>query len=359
LNNVNRALSQRLEEEVPKRLAELLAVPLSRIKVQRQPAISRSKPVQADLLLTVENFNFVVEWKTTGQAAAVAMAARAAQQFAEQSKKKSIPLVAVPYMGEVGQRLCEEAKVCWLDLSGNAHLVAPGLRVSIEGKPNQFNRPGRPRSVFAPKSARIVRRLLIEPESTFTQRSLAKVAGLDEGFTSRIVRQLEEQRLVARDAAGEVKVADYDALLDAWREAYDFSKHHIVRGHIAARSGDEILRRVSDQLKRDKPDHAATGLAGAWLLNQFAGFRLVVFYVAQMPSAEARQEMGFHEEQKGENVWLVVPNDEGVFDGAAERGGVRCVHPVQVYMDLKDQPERSKEAAEQLRAKVLRKDGHA
>jgi hypothetical protein len=95
------------------------------------------------------------------------------------------------------------------------------------------------------------------------------------------------------------------------------------------------------------------------LLNQFAGFRLVVFYVGQMPPAEARQAIGFHDEQKGENVWLVVPNDEGVFDGAAERGGICCVHPVQLYMDLKDQPERSAEAAEQLRATVLRKEGHA
>src|SRR5271165_4206038 len=254
-------------------------MPLSRIKVQRQPVADRGKPVQADLLVTAGEFNFVVEWKTTGEAAAVAMAAHTARQFSEQSKKKRIPLVAVPYMGKVGGRLCEEAKVCWLDLSGNAHLVAAGFRVTIEGKPNQFKRLGRPRSVFAPKSARIARRLLIEPESTFTQRALAKAAGLDEGFTSRIVRQLERQRLVARDAAGKVKVADYDALLDAWREAYDFSKHHIVPGHIAARSGDEILHRVSDQLKRDKLDHAATGLAGAWLLNQFAGFRLVVFYV--------------------------------------------------------------------------------
>jgi DNA-binding MarR family transcriptional regulator len=356
---MNRALSQRLEEEVPKRLAELLAVPMSRVKVQRQPASGRGKPEGVELVVAVGDFNFAVEWKTAGEATAVAMAARSARRFAEQWKKKSIPLVAVPYMGEVGRRLCEEADVCWLDLSGNAHLVAPGLRVTIEGKPNQFKRPGRPRSVFAPKSARIARWLLIEPESTFTQRALAKATGLDEGFTSRIVRQLEEQRLVARDAAGELKIADYDVLLEAWREAYDFSKHHIVRGHIAARSGDEILRRVSDQLKRDKLEHAATGLAGAWLLNQFAGFRLVVFYVGQMPSAEARQAIGFHEEQKGENVWLVVPNDEGVFDGAAERDGIRCVHPVQVYMDLKNHPERSAEAAEQLRARFLRKDGHA
>jgi len=158
---------------------------------------------------------------------------------------------------------------------------------------------------------------------------------LDEGFTSRIVRQLEEQRLVARDKNGAVKVADYDAMLDAWREACDFFKHHIVRGHIAARSSDDVLRRLAAQLKQSQIEHAVTGLAGAWLLNQFAGFRLVVFYVGQMPSAGALNEMGFHEEQRGENVWLVVPNDEGVFHGAVEHEGIRCVHPVQVYLDLK------------------------
>jgi len=351
---MDRALSQRLEEEVPKRLAELLAVPQSRVKVQRQPAARAGKPERADLLVSAGGFNFVVECKASGQAASVAIAARSAREFAEQLNKKSIPLVAVPYMGEVGRRMCEKVEVCWLDLSGNAHLVAPHLRVNIEGKPNQFKRPGRPRSLFASKSARIARWLLMKNDHAFTQRELAKVSGLDEGFTSRIVRQLEEQRLVARDADGAVKVADYDAMLDAWREAYDFSKHHIVRGHIAARSSDEVLRQLAGQLKRGHIEHAATGLAGAWLLNQFSGFRLVVFYVGQTPSVEARQEMGFHEELRGENVWLVVPNDEGVFEGTVEREGIPCVHPVQVYLDLKDHPERSAEAAEALRRKLLK-----
>lgn len=259
---MNRALSQRLEAEVPKRLAELLAVPQSRVKVQRQPAAGRGKPGGVDLLVSAGDFHFVVECKAKGEAASVAMAARSVKEFAEQLKTKNIPLVAVPYMGEVGQRLCEEAEVCWLDLSGNAHLVATGLRVNIEGKPNQFKRLGRPRSLFAPKSSRIARWLLVEPARAFSQRELAKASGLDEGFTSRIVRQLEEQRLVSRDSAGAVKIADHDALLDAWREAYDFSKHHIVRGHIAARSSDEILRRVSAQLKRGQPGACGYGPGG-------------------------------------------------------------------------------------------------
>jgi len=359
LGSVNRALSQRLDEEVPKRLAELLAVPPSRVKVQRGPAAGRGKPAGVDMLVSAGKLLFAVECKASGQAASVAMAARSVCEFAEQFGKRSIPLVAVPYMGEVGRRLSEEAGVCWLDLSGNAHLVGPGLRVNIEGKPNQFKRPGRPRSVFAPKSARIARWLLVQPERSFTQRELAKSAGLDEGFTSRIVRHLEEQRLVGREASGAVKVADYDAMLDAWREAYDFSRHHIVRGHIAARTSDEVVRSVAGRFKQDKLEHAVTGLAAAWLLNQFAGFRLAVVYVGQMPSTEALRQIGFHEETRGENVWLVVPNDEGVFHGAAEREGIACVHPVQVYLDLKNHPERSAEAAEQLRQKLLRKGSHA
>jgi hypothetical protein len=55
----------------------------------------------------------------------------------------------------------------------------------------------------------------------------------------------------------------------------------------------------------------------------------------------------------GENVWLLLFRDEGVFDGATTAGGVTSVSPAQVYLDLAAHPERSKEAAETLRAELL------
>jgi len=262
-------------------------------------------------------------------------------------------------MGEVGKSICKEAGISWFDLSDNAHLVIPGLRVSIQGQPNRYKRPGRPKTVFAPMSSRIARCLLMEPEREFTQRELARTANLSESFTSRIVRHMQQQDMLVRSSDGGLKVRDPDALLEAWREAYDFSRHRIVRGHVAARSGDEVLQRLSRQLRHDGLQHAVTGLAGAWLLNQFAGFRLVAIYVANMPSTEAQQAMGFREESRGENVWLVVPNDSGVFDGAAERDGIWCAHPVQVYLDLKDHLERSAEAAEILRKTLFNSVNHA
>lgn len=357
LINVVRSLHQQMLEEIPRRLAELVGVSRDKVRVWAEHLRQPGKAGVPDMVLEVGPHRVIVECRVDGSAAPVSAAARHARRHAAKAGRGAMALVAVPFMGEVGRRLCAQLGVSWLDLSGNARLEAPGLRVCIEGRPNRFKRRGRPASWFAPKSSRVARWLLMYPKRMFLQRELAEATGLGEGFVSRIVRGLEEQELLMRNEAGAIGVANFDALLEAWREAYDFSKHHIVRGHIAARSSDEVLRQLAVHLRQREVEHAATGLAGAWLLNQFAGFRLVVFYVTQLPSFEVQQAMGFREESRGENVWLVVPHDEGVFHGAVERQGIRCVHPVQVYLDLKDHPERSAEAAEQLRAKLLRGNG--
>ena len=147
-----------------------------------------------------------------------------------------------------------------------------------------------------------------------------------------------------------------DRLLDAWAERYDFQKHEIIRGHISARTGEQLLAQVARTLDQRKAEHAATGLAAAWVYTQFAAFRLVTFFVAERPSKALFDAMKFREEPKGANVWLVVPNDAGVFDGAIISKEIRCVHPVQTFLDLQGHPERSKEAASEIRSRLLRWD---
>ena len=55
-------------------------------------------------------------------------------------------------MGDIGRERCAEYGVSWRDLSGNARIVAPGLRILIDGKPKRYKRRGRPSTAFAPKS---------------------------------------------------------------------------------------------------------------------------------------------------------------------------------------------------------------
>ncbi|MBK7397237.1 MAG: MarR family transcriptional regulator [Myxococcales bacterium] len=309
---------------------------------------------QVDLLVEYGSRRFVVEYKGSGSAAVVGSAIAQVKQYAAAIGRSTIPIIAVPFMGDVGKSLCKDANVWWFDLSGNAHIVAPGLRILIEGKPNRFVRRGRPSTAFAPKSARVARHLLLDPKRVVRQQDLARETGLDDGFTSRIVRRLVSDGLVDRDARGALRVRDPNLLLDAWLETYDFEKHAILRGHVTARSGEELVAKLAEGFTRASLRHAATGLAAAWLWTGFASFRLASMFVAAQPDEALLREVGFREQPKGANAWLVLPNDEGVFDGAVEAQGIACVHPVQAYVDLGAHPERAKEAADELRTRQLK-----
>lgn len=339
----------RLVSKVPIALAALLDVPMEEVNEEDV----RRGTYGADRVVSAAGRTFAVTVSAAATAGPVFDRAERATLAARRLRKRAIPLVAVSFMRDSGKQACERAGASWLDLSGNAHIVAPGLRVIVEGRPNQFPARGRPASVFAPKSSRVARFLLMHPGEARTQREIAHATGVSEGFVSRIVARLEEERYVTRDENGALRVKDPKLLLEAWREQYRFSKHTVIRGHVAARSGDALIRFVGDALEDEGIRHAATGLAAAWQLTRFATFRIATFYLEAEPDAGLEAKLGFRQDARGANLWLVVPNDAGVFDGAEERDAVRCVHPVQVYLDLREHPERATEAAERLRAEYL------
>ena len=340
-------IEDRLAAKVPETLASLLGIDPADL------AIQRAGRAGIDFELSAGGRVFLVDFKRSTSAAAVAAAARRLRDEAVQRSLDMVPVLAVPYMGDVGRRVCQETGVSWIDLSGNASIVAPGLRVMVEGRPNLYRTRGRPANLFAPKSSRLTRWLLMHPEESFTQRQIARATGMTEGFVSRIASGLEEQGYLARDEGRGVRAKDPGLLLDAWQEGYRFSEHTVHRGHVAARSGDALTRVVCDVLSEQRVEHAVTGLAAAWMYTQFAAFRVATVYVPVDPPIAVLERLGYRDDPRGANLWLVVPNDAGVFQGAAKKNGVQCVHAVQAYVDLKDHPERAAEAAAQLRTEVL------
>jgi AraC-like DNA-binding protein len=251
-------------------------------------------------------------------------------------------------MTSSGKEFCHQHEIDWVDFSGNASIRAPGLHVRIDGQPDRFKRRGRPASVFERRSSRLSRVLLQHPGREWSVRECARASGLNEGHVSRIVTRLLEKELLRREGR-RLFVTSPQMLLDAWRGEADFSKHRILRGHVPARSGEELLGLVSKRLTESRVGHAATGLGAAWLYDHFAMFRLVTIYVREWPTAAQLEHLHFREEPHGANVWLVLPTDDGVFEGGSDLERIPCVHPVQVYVDLKDQPERATEAAEHLK----------
>ena len=339
------------------RLAEIFDAP-ELIEVARHDASTSDGRVW-DCVITIRGHTFVLEWKRSGSlshlAGAIHQAGMVQGSFA--MVQSSVPrdvtqLLIVPYMGKAAQEQCALAQLCWLDLSGNARIVVPGIFHQNLGNPNCFRRRGRPESAFGPRGSRIARRLLMDPSKAVRQRDLASCTGLDEGHTSRIVGKLLETGLVERGGEG-ISVVDANALLDAWREDYRFDRHHVIRGHISASGGDTLIYSLAEALSKAEEPYATTALPAAWLWTRYAPFHLSTVYIAMLPSPGLKKDLGFREEAIGGNTWLVVPNDEGVFHGAELVDGIRCVHPVQAYVDLKDHPEESTDAAAELRRRLL------
>jgi hypothetical protein len=81
---------------------------------------------------------------------------------------------------------------------------------------------------------------------------------------------------------------------------------------------------------------------------------MVSLFLTDSPEENLFDQLHFRENDREANTWLVVPNDIGVFHRSSDQGGIVCVHPVQVFLDLKGHPERARDAASTVRQEKLK-----
>lgn len=330
---------------LPALLEEALELPPGSVGAERQVGRSR-----ADLVLRIDSGPaLIAEVKSSARSVDVEQAARTAQAMA--SELEGVPVVVVPHMGKAGQEVARRAGVGWIDLSGNANVRAGNLILRIQGRPNRYARRGRPSSPFAPVSSRIARLMLLDPSRWWRQVELANEAKMRDGQVSKVVRRLVAMELAERRQDRALRPSDPDRLLDAWAEDYEFRKHDAVYGHLSG-AGPELARDLGQRLREAEVAYALTGLPAAWLRDRFAQFRLVSVYVEE-DAVTVGERLGARLERRGANLQLIMPNDPGVFAGAEDVDGARCVSAVQNYLDLLGLPERADEAAANLRAEHL------
>lgn len=346
---------QALEREAARRLPALLADFLS----EQPPALMRGSGPgpHVDLLGEIAGRRWLFEVKGSSRPGTVRHAAEQLHGLASQTPvcRETVLVLVVPHMSPAGASTAEALDVNWIDLSGNASIRASGIRVSVLGRPNAFPAIGRPASPFAPRSARVTRTLLLDPERWWRQKDLVEATGLDDSQVSRVVRRLDDERLVTLRRR-ELRPADPRLLLDAWADDYRFERHDVVLGHLSGNDGMDVARHLGERLSAGSVRHAFTGLPAAWAIDRFAMFRLATAYVEGDPR-EAAEAIGLRRSERGANVQLVGPDDPGVFAGGETHDGLPCVSPVQVYLDLLALPERAQEGAKHLRAEHLWRHG--
>ena len=166
------------------------------------------------------------------------------------------------------------------------------------------------------------------------------------GWAHAVVATLQDQNYVARDENYRVNVVDPIRLLKRWAAYYSFiTENRFETFHTFEQELEQLLRR----LKKVKASYALTGLSGAWLVAPYVRPVSVDVYVAdRSATSEFVRALELRPVERGGDIRLVLPYDDGVFYGARSIDDIKVVSNIQLYVDLVNYPARGEEASSQI-----------
>jgi hypothetical protein len=330
-----------------RRLPELL--PTLRVTVERP---SRGAPW--DLVLNVRSagktHRLVCEVKAVGEPRYLAQAITSLT-LATRNDRRLYPAVVAPYISPEGRRLCGEAGVGYLDLTGNVFLRFGGIlvdRLSAEAPPRAR---ARLRRLFAPKSSRVVRVLLEQPEARWTLARLAEKAAISLRTAHLVVNGLEEKALIEK-RRGAITLQKPGELLDLWAQNYSIERHGQHTFYTFVRSPAELAAKLTAHAVRHKEAVALTLHSGAALVAPFVRSTDVHTYFLG-DRERLVKALDLRPVESGGTVHLLEPYDEGVFYKIQTIRDIRVVCNTQLYLDLVNYPARGREQAQVIRQRKL------
>lgn len=330
------------------RIPELL--PTLKVKVE-PPA----RDTRWDLVLKVttagKTRRLVCEVKSVGEPRYLAQAITSLTR-GTQDDPRLYPVVVAPYISAEGQRVCREAGVGYLDLTGNAYLRFDGVLVDRASSQPPPRAKARLRRLFASKSSRVIRVVLEQPETEWTMARLAEEATVSLRTVYLVLNALEEKAFVEK-RRGAITLQKPGELLDLWAQNYNVEKQRQHTFYTFIKSPSELAAKLSDQAVKHKEAVGLTLHSGAAFVAPFVRSADVHAYF--MGDRERLlQALDLRPVESGGTVHLLEPYDEGVFYRVQTIRGVRVVCNTQLYLDLINYPARGREQAEALRRQKLR-----
>jgi hypothetical protein len=346
-----------LEEQAAGALTSLLEeVPAIKVRdVRIEPdGPDRGIDILARINVSGQRYLIVCEVKSSGQPRHVRTALLQLRNYVAHREPSSLPVFIAPYLSAEARALCREEKVGFLDLEGNARLVFDGVFIErlVPNKPASARRELK--SLFKPKSSRILRVLLRRPDRAWRVADLANTAQVSLGHVSNVRSALMDNEW-AKLSEGGLVLSKPDDLLDAWREAYD-SPAERREGFYTTLHGrplDDAARHVLGS-KSESGQIAFASFSAAQWLAPYGRSGTHYFYAEGEAIDRLKRDLKLAPAHKGENVVVMTPKDSGLFLDVVEPApGALCTSLVQTYLDLAQAGERGREAADHLRREKL------
>ena len=355
------------KSELAQAWPELLRQALRGVSIVQDLTVQAEPPAQAgmrpdglaDCLLAGEPHRLVVECQLVAQPRQVRGAVAQLVRAVERSPVPSQGLLVAPFVSPASRAILAEAGMGWLDLAGNARIAFPRLHVEInKAERDPWATKRVQRSLFYPKSARLLKLLLAHPGRSWRVAELAEAAGVSVGQVSNVRQALTAREWAVADAAEGLRLVQHGALLDAWRDAGETPAQVQLPGYTllngaalqtallaafadAEKSGARLLLASHSVARRVAP---FLRVAGEFLYADAAGLALL------------QNHLQLQRAPTGANVTVYAAADEGLWQDRMPLGaGLQGTGPVQTYLDLCAGGERSQEAAEHWRAETINK----
>ncbi|MEW6455333.1 MAG: type IV toxin-antitoxin system AbiEi family antitoxin [Acidobacteriota bacterium] len=295
-----------------------------------------------DTLISGKLTKFIVEVKSQGEPRLVRMAIAQLKDCLK-SFKDSYGILVAPYLSNASIQICKEAGIGCLDLAGNAFLSFKSVFIDRSGRPNPFAVTRLSKSVFSPKSSRILRVLLSDPLKRWYVEDLSREAGISMGLTSRVKQALLSEEWIKEENKS-FYLAKPEEVLNQWIGNYSYEKNESFSFY-SGLSEDQLETAIKKGCGKMKYRYGLALFSGARKVAPFVRFMRFFSYVDGNIEGIAKA-LKLKKVESGANVTLLQPYDEGVFYGLQEINGINVVSDIQLYLDLKSYKGRGEEAAQ-------------
>ena len=267
-----------------------------------------------------------------------------------QNSPEAYGVFSAPYISPQAAKICQNAGIGYVDFAGNCWLSFGKVYIQKEGKPNPFTQKRILRSLYSPKSERILRVMLTSGPREWKVVDLAEEADVSLGLVSNVKKILTDREWVDSQNIGFSLVEPF-SLLEEWSQNYSYRQNQ-VESFYTMLSIPEFESRLAEICQPRNTPYGLTGFSGATRYAPIVRYQQAMAYVLGDLQKLANL-LEIKPVATGANVLLLIPYDEGVFYNSQIVDGVRVVSPVQMYLDLQGYRGRGEEAAQALFDEVL------
>ena len=270
-------------EELEEKSIQILQAVFQEIPFVRSIMIEKAgSPASPDFIVEMKlpkmKVRLLVEARTSGQPRLAREAVNQLLRFQENRPDSYLVFIA-PYISNDAAQICMEAGTGYLDMAGNAYLSFGLIFISREGRKNPYVSARRLKSLYQPKSSRVLRSLLMDPRKSWKLQELSKEANVSIGQVANVKRVLKDREWIKEDRNG-LWLSAPEKLLADWAQNY-LTQRKGIREFYSLADTSFIEKDIAEACNRLEVRYALTGFSGAARLAPAVRYKRVDVYLAE------------------------------------------------------------------------------